>query len=189
MSLIRIVVLVGLLLSACVTSRVRQDVADPVRHGDVDGELVEAEARERYPIEQGVSYDQPMAFDDNPDPVYPPSLLPRALAPVVVAVRLVVDGEGSVSEVIPVQPMDDAEYTLFLASVRTAVSRWRFFPLVRVVKGGQKTVITVGDLSTTYNGTATRLPFTQQYRFTFSQIAGVPSVGGAVSDVPQQETW
>lgn len=185
MSLIRIAVLAGLLLSACTTSRVRQDAVEPVRHGDVDGELVEAEARERYPIEQGVSYDQPMAFDDNPNPAYPPSLLPRALAPVVVTVRIVVDGEGSVSEVIPVQPLDDAEYALFLASVRTAVSRWKFFPLVRVLKGGARTVITVGDLSTTYNGEATRLPFSQRYRFTFSQDAGVPSVGGAVSDVPQ----
>lgn len=176
----------GLALSACTSAPVREPVAAPVKaanHGDVSGELVEAEAQERYTLEPGVTYDQPAAFPDNPKPVYPASLLPKALAPVVVTVKIVVSGEGSVSEVVPVDLAAGADGALFFESVRTALLQWKFFPLVKVVKGGPKTVVAVGDVSTTYDGKASRLPFSQAYKFTFSQVSGVPSVGESSSEV------
>jgi len=145
--------------------------------GDVSGEEVEVGVQERYTPEPGVTYDQPVAFPDNPRPVYPPSLLPRALAPVVVTVKIIVNAEGLVSDVVPTDPVEGADTALFVDSVRAALMLWKFFPLVKVVKGGPKTVVTVGDVETTYDGQASRMPFSRTYRFTFSQVSGVPSVG------------
>lgn len=182
---IRTFALLCVWLSACSTAPLQEGVDERARHGDVSGELVEAGEQERYALEHGVSYDQPTAYGDNPDPEYPAALLPKALAPVVVTIRIVVDGEGSVIDIDPIHPAEGADYALFLDSVRAAVSRWKFFPLVRVANDGRKSVVTAGGLSTTYNGTATRLPFTQHYRFTFSQVSGIPNVVGSGSRAPR----
>lgn len=173
-----------LVLSACASTPPRPPAAlSAANHGDVSSEEVAVDAQERYAPEPGVTYDQPVAFPDNPTPIYPPSLLPRALAPVVVTVTIVVSGEGTVSDVVPADPVEGADAALFVDSVRAALTQWKFFPLVKVVKGGPKTVVTVGDVETTYDGQARRMPFSQRYRFTFSQASGVPSVGESFSEI------
>lgn len=175
----------ALALAACTSAPSRQHTAHTAaaNQGAVHGELVEAKAQDRYALEQGVSYEQPAAFPDNPKPVYPPSLLPKALPPVTVSVQILVSAEGTVSEVRPAEPATGVDEALFFDSVRTALLQWKFFPLVKVMEGGPSTVLTVGDVSTTYDGQASRLPFSQTYRFVFSQVAGVPSVGEAGSQV------
>lgn len=175
----------ALALAACTSAPSRQHRVHTgvANQGAVRGELIEAKAQDRYALEQGVSYEQPAAFPDNPKPIYPPSLLPKALPPVTVSVQIIVNAEGAVSEVRSVERATGADDALFFNSVRTALLQWKFFPLVKVVEGGPDTVITVGDVSTTYQGQASRLPFSQTYRFVFSQVAGVPSVGEAGDQV------
>ncbi|MBN8740377.1 MAG: hypothetical protein BGP24_01510 [Lysobacterales bacterium 69-70] len=171
-------------LTACTPTasheRVRPPAA-PAAHGVVSGEVVQAGAQPRYTVEPGVSYDQPVALPDNPAPVYPPALLVRALPPVSVTVNLRVDADGRVSDLAPLAAADPAPAP-FQASVRDAVLQWKFFPLVRIGPGGAPTVVTVGDVATTYPGQVTRLPFSQTYRFVFSQVGGKPQVDAAGSD-------
>jgi outer membrane biosynthesis protein TonB len=168
-----------LALTACAPTPVRVETQTrPASNlGDVAGEVVEAPDDARYRPEPGVTFDPPVAFVDNAAPVYPPSLLPNALPPVVVTVALIVDGEGRVTEVSPLDANPSSDDAPFHDSVRAAVGQWRFFPLVRVEKGEGKTVIAVGDVSTTYDGKATGLPFRRVYRFTFRQVAGEGQVG------------
>ena len=135
----------------------------------------------RNAAEPGVSYDQPVALPGNPLPVYPPALLSQALPPLAVTVTLHVDADGRVTAALPLEAADAAQAP-FQASVRSAVLQWKFFPLVRVRPGGAPTVITSGDTATTYPGQATRLPFSQTYRFVFSQVGGKPQVDATGSD-------
>ncbi len=149
--------------------------------GAVSGEIVQADAQQRYAVEPGVSYDQPVALPDNPEPVYPPALLAQALPPVSVTVAVRVDADGRVTGVAP-NDAAEAAPAPFLTSVRDAVLQWKFFPLVRIGPGGAPTVVTVGDIATTYPGRATRLPFSQTYRFVFSQVGGKPQVDATGTD-------
>jgi hypothetical protein len=173
-----IAVLSAAAVAACASTGPRkplQPPAGPAAHGTVSGEVVQDDAQERYAAEPGVTYDQPAALPDNPLPAYPPALLSQALPPQVVTVTLQVDTDGRVTAAMPQDAADPAQAP-FQASVHSAVLQWKFFPLVRVRPGGTPTVVTVGDTSTTYPGQATRLPFSQTYRFVFSQIGGKPQV-------------
>ena len=179
-----IAVLSAAAIAACAPTRSHAPVRptiEPAAHGAVSGEVVDADAQDRYAAEPGVSYDQPVALPDNPEPVYPPALLSQALPPQAVTVTLRVDADGRVTDVLPREAADAAQAS-FQASVRSAVLQWKFFPLVRVRPGGTPTVVTVGETSTTYPGQATRLPFSQTYRFVFSQAGGKPQVDATGSD-------
>lgn len=179
-----IAVLSAAAIAACAPTRSREPLrpaVEPAAHGAVSGEVVDAAGQDRYAAEPGVSYDQPVALPDNPVPAYPPALLSQALPPQAVTVILRVDADGRVMDVLPREAADAAQAP-FQASVRSAVLQWKFFPLVRVRPGGMSTVVTVGETSTTYPGQATRLPFSQTYRFVFSQVGGKPRVDATGSD-------
>jgi len=165
------------LLSACSTqTAVITSASDPstAPRGQVEASLLEATATERYQYVEGVSFEQPTPFPENAVPTYPVTQLRYRLAPVSVAVRVVVNSEGFVSSVEPLgQPSEHHE---FVQSVVEAVQTWRYYPLVKTVLGPERTKIRVGDATTTYNGVATALPFHQDYAFSFSQLDGRPHV-------------
>lgn len=145
------------------------------RQGEVSGALVEPALAERYPAKAGVRYEQPVAYPENPLPLYPDALLAAQLPPVRMKVRLVIDAQGQVGKAIPLSDVAD-EHQLFLAGVRDAVQRWKFLPLVQITEGAGETSITVRGSTAVYAGTAIALPFHQDYVFDFHQLDGKPSV-------------
>lgn len=135
--------------------------------------MLEAADVDRYRPLSGERYEQPFPRGEQAEPVYPAALLAKRLPPVVVTVKLTVSPAG---DVVTVESLDAQADEAFLASVREAVLRWHFFPLVRIVPGATKTALQTGDVFTTYEGAATALPFTRVYQFTFSQSKGVAAV-------------
>jgi hypothetical protein len=144
--------------------------------GQVTGGLVEASASERYVAEPGARYHQPIAFPDNPLPAYPVDLLSKRLPPVAVQVRVIVDSMGNVSSVVALE-RSDPDQAQFFESIRSTVKFWKFTQLVKIVPGpGSTTLTDVNSSETTYAGSATALPFHQDYRFVFSQTQGKANV-------------
>lgn len=164
-------------LAACATAPCETSVPHPRSQGRVAGEIVDAPDVAQYRVGPGERYEQPFAHPDNAAPEYPAALLPLALPPVAIVAKLVVDAEGRVIEATPIDLAALPESNAMFASVRDAVRQWRFFPLVRIVAGAGKTTLRTGDTSTTYDGRAEGLPFSRVYKFTFTQDAGVGSVG------------
>ncbi len=82
-----------------------------------------------------------------------------------------VNDEGRVYDVQALGQLQEAEQPYF-AAVQSAVANWQFFPLVKVTDGPGNTVVTVGETSTSYAGIATKLPFHQDYAFSFEQVRG-----------------
>lgn len=151
------------LMAACASAR-RQEAGriGYAADGAVRAEIVEAPATGRYQPVAGSMYFNPLPVRDNVPPEYPPALLARRLPEVVVVARLVVDGDGAVERA---QIVDDGGgEPAFRDAVLSAVGRWTFIPLKRVT----------GDK-------VERLPFTQDYRFTFRQVDGRAVVESADS--------
>ncbi|HVJ62163.1 MAG TPA: hypothetical protein VM555_05560 [Tahibacter sp.] len=165
-------------LAACATTIDRPASSSPSSHaqGSVAGERVDESGADRYAVQPGERYEQPLAHIDNSPPVYPAALLPLALPPRFVTARLAVDANGRVTEASPVDLAATPGNEAMFASVRDAVLQWRFFPLVKIVAGPGKTTLRTFDVETTYDGKATPLPFSEVYKFTFTQAAGVGSV-------------
>ena len=143
--------------------------------GDVTGEALAAPLDERYAVAPGTRFEQPTAYPENPMPIYPEALLAARLPPVQITVRVIVDEQGKVTRVTPLQTVP-AEHDAFIASVRNAVAGWKFLPLVRVTEAPGTTDIRIGDVTARYDGQALALPFHQVYSFTFRQLHGRPSV-------------
>lgn len=142
-----------------------------VRSGHVGAKLVETEGTEHYKIDPDTYYDYPVQEPLNALPAYPEDMLAARLPPVRVKVRVIVDEAGFVSQCAPIDP-SDAAHPLFMAAVQDAVRGWRYWPLVLVKRGSVRTSITAHGYRSTYEGTATSLPFHEDYEFTFTQRDG-----------------
>lgn len=161
--------LVALLLVACATQYALQDVV--ARAGDVAMSPVESPGEQAYAAEGDAQWDLPYPFEENRTPVYPDELLAANLPPVTVRVRIIVDEHGSVvdSMAFAVPP----DYPQFFASVQAAVHDWKFWPLVKWhAVPGTRTDIEFNGWVRSYEGTATSLPFHQDYDITFTQKDG-----------------
>jgi TonB family protein len=113
----------------------------------------------------------PTPFGENEAPAYPPELLAANLPPVKVRVRIVVDEHGVVSSSSAIAAPPD--YPQFFAAVQAAIHDWKFWPLVKWQPvAGTRTVIEFNGWARTYEGTATALPFHQDYDVTFTQKDG-----------------
>ena len=157
-----LVALVGLLSGCSSTAERTLPSAGYAADGAVSGEIVDMPSSGRYQVLPGSSYSQPMALQDNRTPEYPHALLDRRLPPVSVVVRLIVGGDGAVEDA-RILDADDAE-PAFAQAVVAAVSGWTFVPLRRIT------------------GTQSEpLPFSQEYRFTFSQHNGRAVVAGGTA--------
>ena len=161
----------------------------PTLSGKVSSGVIEPSAAERYVMEQGAHYEQPMASPDNPMPVYPAQILKKRLPPIEVDVRILVGTSGKVSS-FQIPAWVNPEEIPFDASIAAAVPQWKFTQLVKVIPGpGSTTLVDAFEAQTSYSGTAVALPFHQDYRFVFSQTAGKASVSvdtasSARSDAP-----
>ncbi len=178
-----IVCVVALLASmgGCSTREtIRTDAAVAAPSGHVSGDIIEASDADQYKPAPGVHFDPPAPSPENALPEYPAEMLSRRLAPVAIKVRLIVDERGSVAETRMLDSLD--EDSAFISSVRSAVSHWRFMPLVKIVDGPGKNTITVGDTIMQYDGAATALAFHQDYAFVFEQKDGKPAVRATNGD-------
>ena len=173
------VILLAVVLGCCgCASQIRQPESAPENKvsGDVTGGVIDAPASDRYKEEQNVHYEQPIPSPDNPLPAYPVVWLSKRLPPVTIQVRVIVNALGNVTNVIPTDT-PNASDSAFIQSVQSAVAKWKFNQLVKVVPGpGQTSLIDAFGSRTTYSGKATALPFHQDYRFTFSQSEGKANI-------------
>ncbi|PJK10202.1 hypothetical protein CO608_05895 [Lysobacteraceae bacterium NML08-0793] len=107
---------------------------------------------ERYPMLAGVRFDPLVADAENAAPRYPEHLLAARLPPVFVTVRMIVDTEGAVTEVLPEMDGESVPQA-FVDAVLEAVQSWRFSPLIRW-----------------QDGQAEALPWSEKMTFEFRQI-------------------
>jgi TonB family protein len=121
--------------------------------GDVRAQLVEAAERDSYRTGSGTTYSGSQPAKDNAAPQYPAGLLSSRLPPVTVMVRVIVDVEGAVADAAIAA--SDGVQPEFAAAVLSAVRSWRFDPLQRMTEGRVEA-----------------LPFSQLYRFQFTQVNG-----------------
>ncbi len=145
---------VALLLAACAS----RPPAPPLRtsyasDGAVTAQVVEGSRVEQYQNGPGVRYSGSGPAPDNTQPTYPPALLSRQLPPVTVDARLVVTTDGTVQSASVMR--SSSTEAAFADAVLAAVHEWAFMSLTRV-SGGE----------------VERLPFSQEYRFTFRQVNG-----------------
>jgi hypothetical protein len=161
--------MLALVLVACATQQALK--GEVPRAGDVAMSVVETPAEQSYAIAGDAQWDLPFPFEENETAVYPPELLSANLPPMTVRVRIIVNEKGSVvdSKALAVPP----DYPQFLAAVQGAVHEWKFWPLVKwQAVAGTRTDIEFNGWVRTYEGTATALPFHQDYDIAFTQNDG-----------------
>lgn len=141
-------------LGGCVSQASRPELREGyAADGAVSAEIVDRPDGARYQPVAGSMYFSPLPIRENAKPEYPAGLLARRLPVAVVVARLVVDGMGAVERAEVIE--NTSEEPAFRDAVLSAVKGWTFIPLKRVT----------GDR-------IERLPFTQEYRFTFKQVNG-----------------
>jgi hypothetical protein len=155
-------------LAGCKT---QPPVEPEMRSGYVGATVVETENTEHYEIKSDSYYDYPVQAQSNAMPVYPDELLAARLPPVRVKVRVIVSEAGFVSQCSPIDPAGAVD-PRFVAAIQDVVRGWRYMPLVLIKRGPAKTSIIAHGNKTTYEGTATALPFHEDYEFTFRQSDG-----------------
>jgi len=117
----------------------------------------------------------------NAVPVYPRDLLALNLAPVLLAVRLTVDGDGKVVDIASVDPFASQYQARFLAAVRQACLRWTFSPLIQLDLDAGPTTFVENGVTVAYKGRPKPLPTQFDYQFVFSQQDGLPLVEASAS--------
>jgi TonB family protein len=128
-----------------------------VSDGNVSAQRLQAPASESYGTDPTTTYSGSSPAKDNPVPQYPAALLSDRLPPVGVTARVIVDVSGAVTSATVAE--GDSIPHAFAAAVLAAVRSWRFEPLKRMSEGKVEA-----------------LPFSQQYRFVFTQVNGRPVV-------------
>ena len=161
--------MLALVLVACATQQALKVVVP--RAGDVAMNVVASPGEQSYANAGDAQWDLPYPFEENETPVYPDELLAANLPPMTVRVRIIVDEHGSVVDSMALAAPPD--YPQFFAAVQGAVHGWKFWPLVKwQAVAGTRTDIEFNGWVRTYEGTATALPFHQDYDITFTQKDG-----------------
>ena len=168
--------LVLLMLVACASRPPAPVPVEPEAQGRVSGELLLDPAAPAAAPAVDEVHESPIQLAGNPNPHYPAQLVAARLAPVAVAVRVVVDAEGKVARVEALNPETDSADPAFFAAVRDALLQWRFEPF-RVIQwlpgpdhngDGEPDGEVAGDMQTR--------PFRFDMRFRFEVIDGVARV-------------
>ncbi len=155
----------SILLAACATTSPPKAAA-PSLSGIARYEPVSRPGEARYALQSGQTSNAPTATRWS-DPVYPPALVALNLPTQVLLVKLVIDTEGHVTQVLSNAGSPDtggSHAAAFLDAIHTAVQDWRFDPL-RIVtwKGSGPDRVLVSTRT---------LPYSLEYRFTFSVVDG-----------------
>jgi TonB family protein len=161
--------LLALLLVACATQQALEQLP---RSGDVAMTEVRPADEQSYAVSAASEqWDMPFPFAENLTPDYPPELLAANLPPMTVRVRVIVDEHGNVTDSTALAAPPD--YPQFFAAVQAVVRDWKYWPLVKWTPvEGARTDIEFNGWVRTYFGTATALPFHQDYDITFTQKDG-----------------
>lgn len=171
--------MLALVLLACATQQALKGLVP--RAGDVAMTAVETPGEQSYAAPADSQWDMPYPFLENATPVYPPELLASNLGPMTLRVRLIVDEHGNVVDSTALAAPPD--YPQFYAAVQAAVHDWKFWPLVEWQPvEGTRTDIEFNGWVRTYEGTATTLPFHQDYDITFAQRDGKGVVTAAAPE-------
>ena len=145
------------LLAACMMASCASAPSPPATTFAADGAvataIVEPPDARHYEVQPGEQFFRELPRRENVAPVYPPALLDRRLGPVSVVARIVVGASGDVERAAVVDA--DAADPAFAEAVLAAVRTWTFIPLKRIVDNRMEP-----------------LPFTRDYRFTFTQQNG-----------------
>lgn len=153
------------LLAACATTSPPRPAA-PSLSGIARYEPVSRPGEARYQLQFGQTSNAPTATRWS-DPVYPPALVALNLPTQVLLVKLVIDTTGHVTRVLPEAGSPDTHgphVAAFLGSIQTAVQDWRFDPLYVITwKGSGADRVLVSRRT---------LPYSLEYRFTFSIVDG-----------------
>jgi len=153
------------LLAACATTSQPKPAA-PSLSGIARYEPVSRPDEARYQLQFGQTSNAPTATRWS-DPAYPPALVALNLPTQVLLVKLVIDTTGHVTRVLPEAGSPDTRgphAAAFMLAIRSAVQDWRFDPL-RIVtwKGRGADRMRVSTRT---------LPYSLEYRFTFSIVDG-----------------
>jgi hypothetical protein len=118
---------------------------------------------------------------DNAVPAYPRDLLDLRLPPELVAVRLDIDAQGNVVDVVSVDPFASQDQRRFLAAVKQTCLRWTFSPLIQLDLDAGPTKVVENGVTVDYRGLPKPLPSQFDYQFVFSQQDGLPLVEASAS--------
>jgi hypothetical protein len=161
-------------LTACASAPPRPTTSKP--QGSVDVRELKAVESERYDHAGHVDDIQPLAYPENVAPAYPADLLARRSPPTAVAVRLIVDTNGAVTEVQPLDAMETPGQKLFFGAISSTCRQWKFSRLIRLDLDAGPTTVVEDGASVLYSGRPKALPFHRDYAFGFSQQDGKPHV-------------
>ena len=162
-------------LCGCVSGK-HLDAPNVQKVGAVSGSIIPAKPQDQYAAKQGTRLEAPVPYSDNATPLYPEPLLAAKLPAIRVRVRILVDEMGGVTSVMPLDTIPP-EQQPFLSSIQSALSDWRFWPLVQVTDGPGTSIVTSSDGATKqYSGAIQTLSFYQDYQFVFRQHDGKGTV-------------
>lgn len=161
--------LLPFLLSACAHQppTAAPKPADPPRDGKVSYEIMPAGKAGEYQMQDGQTSFGAQPVTNDP-PAYPVALIAANLAATVVHAKVIVDGDGKVSDVRDLDPGGDASHAAFFAATREAAMRWTYTPMTIVQEHEGKN----GMISET----KTTAPFSLDYAFRFELKDGRPVV-------------
>lgn len=141
----------------------------PPKEGAVSYSALQPAAGEQYTLKVSEH-----AFGAQPivrgAPAYPEALIAKALPPVVVRVKAIVDDSGKVSDVRDLDPSSDPDHLAFFKACQAAVSTWEFSPMTVV----QESDDGHGNISQVRKNAA----FSMDYAFRFELVDGKPHVSG-----------
>lgn len=142
--------------------------APPPRDGKVSYEVIPAGSGGEYQMQDGQSSFGAQPITNDP-PAYPPALVAENLPTVVVRAKVIVDGEGKVSDVRDLDAVAvDATHKAFFAATRDAALHWAYSPMTIV----QEHEDAHGNFSESRN----TAPFSLDYAFRFELKDGKPVV-------------
>lgn len=156
----------ALALAGCAQNPPTESARPAAKDGKVSYDSIPAKSSEQLKEAKGQHTfgAQPI---DNPPPVYPPELVASNLAATIRA-KVIVDGEGKVTDVRALDTMGGEHHAVFFAAVREAAMRWRYSPMT-VVQDNE-------DARGNFHQTKTTQPFSLDYSFRFELKDGVPTV-------------
>ncbi|UPG95271.1 energy transducer TonB [Luteibacter aegosomatissinici] len=162
--------LASVLLAACAHTPSAKPArpAPPPRDGKVSYEVIPAGGAGEYHMEEGQSSFGAQAITNDP-PAYPSSLIATNLPPIVVRAKVIVDGNGKVSDVRDLDTAAvDASHKAFFAATHDAAMRWTYTPMTIVQEHE--------DARGNFSETRSTAPFSLDYAFRFELKDGKPVV-------------
>lgn len=154
-------------LVACAHAPQVTQVPQPLRDGKVSYEALPVVADGSYKLEASQTSFGAQSIARDP-PAYPAELVASNLPPVTIRVKVIVDGEGKVTDVRDLDAPADEHHAAFFAACRQATLHWSYTPM------------TIVDIHEESGGGISQIrhtaPFSLDYAFHFELKDGAPLV-------------